>query len=513
MKLKYKIGAMLLSVCMLLQMFGITSQAASGSVKVTSASGTVGKNVTITCTTTCSSGPIGFASVVLTYSPSALEWVSGTNMAQGGSGSVRYEGVTPDGSSKTLSFSMTFKILKEGSHSVSVSTASASDIDESVFAPSKSGGTIKGTAPSTSGGNSGGNQGGNTQTGKDSNNKLSTLKVYPGTLSPSFNANVKSYNVTVPADTTKVTISATPQSTKAKVTVSGGNNLQHGLNTAKVIVVAENGSSTSYVITIMRGEDEKISVEGIDHTIDENFTEESIPAGFTRTKVSYKEREYEAIVNAKNTMHLVCLKNETESKFYIYDVESQEFSQLILIERGEGKYLIPLPLGDRVGKYKNAEVITIQLGEQYFDAWKIDEEFSIVYAMNQDGDELLYRYDIVEEIFQRYTDVELDLDLEEEKETLMFPSKYYMYAIAGLGGLCLILLIAMIYFIASRKQRHEARKKKMQRKLEKQRAKEAKIAEKERIAAEKERIAAEKAAEKQRLKEEKKLAKQKKKEQ
>ena len=478
MKFRYKIGAILLSICMLVQIFGITSQAASGSVKVSSGSGKVGNNVTITCTITCSSGPIGYGSVVLTYNPSALECVGTTNMAQGSSGSVRYTGVTSDGTTRSLSFSMTFKILKEGSHSVSVSTASASDVDEVEFTPSKSGGTIKGTVATNPSNPSGGGNGGTTN-GKDANNKLSTLKVYPGTLSPAFNANVKSYNVTVPDDVTKVTISATPQSTKAKVTVSGGDDLKRGLNTAKVVVVAESGASTAYVITIMRGEEEKISVEGIDYTIDENFTDESIPVGFNRTKITYKEREYEALVNAKNTLHLVCLKNEAESKFHIYDTESQEFSVLTMIERGEGKYIIPLALKDESGKYKNAEVITIQYGEQHFEAWKLDEEFSVLYAMNQDGEEVFYRYDSVEGVFQRYTDVELDLEPEEEGEKLLFPSKYYMYAIAGLGGFCLILLITMFYFVASRKHRHEKRKKKMQRKLEKEKRKEEKRIEKE----------------------------------
>lgn len=477
MKYKKKIGVVILSVCLLLQSFGIISQAASGSVSVGSASGTVGSNVTVKCTVTCSTGPIGYADVKLTYDQSALQWVSGTNMAQGGSGSVRYVGTTSDGASKSLSFNMTFSILKEGSHRVTVSTVSASDLDENSFAPSKSNGTITGTVPTTPnpGGNTGGgNQSGTTVPGKDSNNKLSSLKVYPGTLSPTFKASVKSYNVTVSKETTKVTVSAKAQSDKAKVTVSGGNNLQYGLNTVKVVVVAENGASTAYIISVMRGEDEKITLDGVDYTIDETFADDVIPEGFTRTKIQYNEREYEALTSAKDTLKLVCLKSATDSRFYIYEKETQAFSKLVLIERGEGKYVIPLSLQNRVDKYKNAEVITVQLQEQEFEAWKLDDEFCLVYAMNPEGDELLYRYDTVEEVFQRYTDMELDLEPTEEPEKLLFPSKYYMYAIAGLGGLCFILFICMVYFIASRKHRHEARKKKMQRKLEKQKAKEEK---------------------------------------
>ena len=157
--------------------------------------------------------------------------------------------------------------------------------------------------------------------------------------------------------------------------------------------------------------------------------------------------------------------------------------------------------------------MNVQVQGKNFEAWKLDEEFSIVYAVNQDGDELLYRYDSVEEIFQRFTDAELDLEPVEVKPGVAIPNKYYLYTIAGLAALCIILFVCVIYFVASQRHRHEVRKKKMQRKLEKQRAKEEKQRLKEERIAEKERIAAEKVAEKARRKEEKRLEKQRRKEQ
>ena len=517
MKCKYKIGAILLSICLILPIFGITTQAASGRISISKASGKVGSQVTISCTVTCTSGSIGTADVYVGYDQTKLQWVSGTNMATGGSGSVHYVGYATNATTKSLGFNMTFKILKEGTHSVYTTSVECYDFNEDSFAPGKASNTITGTVPTTPGGNSGsntgGNQGGTTQPGKDSNNKLSSLQVYPGSLSPNFSASVKSYNMTVSNDTEKVTISATPQSSKAKVTVSGGTNLQYGLNTAKVIVVAENGASTAYVITIMRGEEQKITVDGKDYVVDENFTDDQIPKNFSRTKIGYKERPYEGLVSAKETLKLLCLKDQTESKFFIYDQEAESFSELILIDRGEGKYIIPLSLEQRAEKYQNAEVMNVQVQGKNFEAWKLDEEFSIVYAVNQDGDELLYRYDSVEEIFQRFTDAELDLEPVEVKPGIAIPNKYYLYTIAGLASLCIILFVCVIYFVASQRHRHEVRKKKMQRKLEKQRAKEEKQRLKEERIAEKERIAAEKVAEKERRKEEKRLEKQRRKEQ
>ena len=100
MKYKCKIGAILLSICLILPIFGITTQAASGRISISKASGKVGSQVTISCTVTCTSGSIGTADVYVGYDQTKLQWVSGTNMATGGSGSVHYVGYATNATTK-----------------------------------------------------------------------------------------------------------------------------------------------------------------------------------------------------------------------------------------------------------------------------------------------------------------------------------------------------------------------------------------------------------------------------
>lgn len=511
MKFKNKIGAILLSVCLLLPVFSMIGYAAAGSVSISSKSGNVGSTVTVTCTIKCSSGPIGYADVTLTYDPSALQWISGTNMAQGGSGSVHYVGTTQDGTSSSLSFSMTYKILKAGSHKVSTSSASASDIDEVQFSPSKGSGTITGKAPTTTTPSNPSNND-KPQNNKDTNNKLSALQVYPGNLSPAFSGDTTSYTVSVPGDTTEVTISATPASSKATVSVSGGKDLKLGPNEAKVIVVSESGSSRAYTITIMCGEAEKIQIGNVEHTINENFKDDQIPPGFSRKQATYNNRQYEAVTNANGSLVLMNLKSGENTSFYIYNQEAKVFFDFVQIKFAEEKYIIPLPLNKDVVEFAEYETATLQVQGKNIEAWKLDEEFSVAYVMNQDGTELLYKYDNVDGTFQRYNDIKVE-DVEQAPiEKTWFPNEYYMYAIVGLGAFSLILLIAMIYFIASRKARHEGRKKKAIKRQEKQRAKEERQREKEARELEKHRQILEEEREKQRRIEEKKMAKQKAKE-
>lgn len=520
-----KIGGFFLSICLLFALLSGEAFAASAKVSVSSASGNVGNTVTVTCSATTSGTAIGGADITLKYDPAALTVVNCSSGASGSSGSVYYSGYATSGGLTNLSFTVSFKILKSGTHSISVTSADVYDYEAaSSVSTSSSGGKITGKVPTTNNNTNNNNTNNNKpQNNKDTNNKLSALQVYPGNLSPAFNGDTTSYTVSVPGDTTEVTISATAASSKATVSVSGGKDLKLGPNEAKVIVVAESGASKAYTITIMCGELEKIQIGGAEYTINENFSDDQIPTGFSRKKATYNSRQYEAVTNASGSLVLMNLKSSENTSFYIYNQEAKEFYDFVQIKFAEGKYMIPLPLSKDVAEFATYGTVTLQVQGKSIDAWKLDEEFSVVYAMNQDGKEVLYKYDSVDGTFQRYNDIKVEDVDQAPIEKTWFPNEYYMYAIVGLGALSLILLIAMIYFIASRKARHEGRKKKAIKRQEKQRAKEERQREKEarelekyrqilEEEREKERQIEEKRMAKQKAKEEKKLAKQKKRE-
>jgi len=60
------------------------------------------------------------------------------------------------------------------------------------------------------------------------------------------------------------------------------------------------------------------------------------------------------------------------------------------------------------------------------------------------------------------------MEVEEEEEQNSFLDKYGLYIIIGLAAMAFILLCTVIYFIATRNHKHNARKRKMMKKLEKQ---------------------------------------------
>lgn len=487
-----KIGVLLLSICLLVPIFSNEAWAASGSVKVSSASGTVGSTVTITCTASISGASMGGADIVLVYDASKLTLISCSSGASGSSGGVYYSQSATSAGQKSLSFSVTFKIEKEGSHSVSVTSAEIYDWDDAQsVATNKSDGTITGKVPETNdndpddnNNNNGGGNNNNTTTpdnSKSSNNKLSSLKVYPGTLSPAFSAGTSQYTVEVDEDVTEVTISATAQHNKAKVSVSGGKNLQIGSNTAKVVVTAENGNVRSYKITIVRKEKEEpateVTIDGKTYTINEALEEEDIPEGFAKENVVYDSKEYVGAVFEKGALNLLSLTDEEEkSAFYIYDSEKQQFYPFLQMQISEVRHIILLPMENDIEGLPAGEESEVTLQGITFSAWKEAEGNTyILHVMNDEGTAGFYRYDTVDLTWQRYLEVVHVEENEDTDETDVQPEatenflqKYDMHIIAGLAALVVLLLVIVICLLVKRKPSNHARRKKYRKRKKKE---------------------------------------------
>lgn len=83
---------------------------------------------------------------------------------------------------------------------------------------------------------------------KSTNSNLYDLKIDGKTID-GFSKDKKNYNLGV-TDLDKITISAIQEDSKATISGVGELNLKYGENTFKIIVKAENGSTSTYIITI-----------------------------------------------------------------------------------------------------------------------------------------------------------------------------------------------------------------------------------------------------------------------
>lgn len=484
---------LIISIMLSVMMLGNTSFAASGSVQLSGGSANVGSTVTVKGTVKCSSGKMGAASVVMTFDPSALQYVSGSSGTNGGSGSVQYAGYG-DGSVTSLSFSVKFKVLKEGSHKVSVSSADGYNFDEQQLTMSKGSATVKGVVPEPEKPSQGsddtqkpeqnGNSGTqkpdkdqNTET-KSSNSKLQALKVYPGTLSPAFSAGTGRYTVKVGQDVTDVTISATAQDSKARISVSGGKNLSEGSNTARVVVTAEDGSSRSYVITIIRGEEPEnkepekeavtINLDGAMYTLNENISQEELPTGFEVSKVTYQGTEYQGASHTKGELELLYL-TDAEGKQRFVICKDSKLYPFLQVQISEIRYIVLLPW-EMGTKEATSELTYLELQEKQFSALKEEnQETYVFYVMTNEGLFGYYRYDKVDDTFQRIiVSQEADVVETPQNKTEGFLEQYrheINFALLILEGLVMVLLIVILTiriakFMGKRNQQEEHKKEK-----------------------------------------------------
>lgn len=465
---------------MLLPMFSTSVLAAGGSATVSGGSGTVGSNVTVKVSVS-SDTPMAGAQITLNYG-SGLEYAGASSGAvSGGGGSVRYAETTSEAGGKTyFGFSVTFKVVSAGSHSVSITQAKAPTIDGSAVNFSKGSATITGKEPAptpppapTPAPTPAPNptpaptpaptpEPTTPEETKSSNNNLKSLSVSPGSLEPAFSAGQKNYTIKVPEGTTEVKITAVPEDNKAKVSVSGGKNLKPGVNNAKVIVKAENGAVNNYLLTIQCGEETvpvvpeevKIDIDGKDYTIDESFTDDQIPAGFEKSTVTYKDTEYVALKSGKEKITLVSLKNpEGTAEFYIYDQKKDTFYPYLEIKLSDTKSIIILQMNNDKNMPKHMEKAVLNLQDKEFKAWKY-KDFYVVKVMNNEGKTELYRYDQIENTFQRF-----DLDewknlneLENGSDSkvlkmLSVPAKFLDYILIGMIAVIMLLLIIVILCI------------------------------------------------------------------
>jgi hypothetical protein len=242
-------------VVLFIALFGsISSVFAAGSVNVSLSadknSVVVNNNVVITINLSnisgASDGKAYGCNGYLNYDTQYLEytgrtamndWAANVKTETGRLKLMIYDGMLENGVSNGGIVKLTFKAIKTGSTTISLSDIVISDKAGAALTPTLSNKTITITEPAPV---------------LDSNSKLSDLKVN-GTTVSGFSGNTKNYTVTVPRDTTSVDLAATAASSKAKrVEGTGTKNITQESQTFTIRCIAENDSYTDYNVTIKK---------------------------------------------------------------------------------------------------------------------------------------------------------------------------------------------------------------------------------------------------------------------
>lgn len=432
----------LITISLIVSMFIIGDvKAASGSVSVKASSQTaiVGKNVTVTVNIS-STSTLGSWEAVISYDTAKLRLVSSTATGQ------RMVGYG-DGKKKSTSYTFTFNTIASGKANIYISSARIVDFDSVTDIATSKGSTTVTLKTQAE-----------IESSYSKNNYLSSLSIEGKELTPGFNKDTLEYTVEMEPDTTKVIVNASKEDGTATVTGNGEIAVNDGDNKLEIAVTAQNGNVRKYIINVKVKEHNpiEVTVDGKKYTVVRKKASLTGPANYNETTTKINDEDVPAFNSDITKYTLVGLKDEAGTiALYIYDNNTykkyQELSfNKIIINLTEPK-MIP----------KNYKKTKIKFNDQEIIAYKLNKnsKYALIYGMNvETGKENLYVYDTIENTVQIYNTEEVD-ELKKENDL-------YLKIIIGLtGGVSLLLITFMIILMKKNsKQKHGIDKKKKKRK-------------------------------------------------
>lgn len=432
-------------ITIILIMVPLSVNAASGTIKVTSSTstGTVGNTITYTVMLS-SSSKIGSWEMTLNYDSSYLSLSSttaenNTKMADSSSSGTY---------SKTYTY--TFKILKSGSSTVSVSSYKVyafSDMSSMSITPTGKTVTFKTQAQ--------------IEASYSSDNTLSSLEVDGYGFDEEFSKTTYEYNVTVPEDTENITISADKNNYYASVSGTGEKAVQSGVNTFEIKVTAQNGDEQTYKINVNVVDENPIvlAFASEEYTVVKIAEYLTGPDSFTESTIEIDEIDVPCFVNEVLGYTLIGLKDENgDIELYIYD-ESGSYEVYSEIS-SDNLTVIYLGVGDKIDGYTKSSA---NINEKNVAVYKLndDSRFSVFYGKNvYTGEETYYLYDEIDGTMMVFDDEyarTLENSLTEYEEIIL-------YFAAALSFTFLLLIISLL--TRKKKKKHKKNKEKLENKEE-----------------------------------------------
>jgi len=310
---------------------------------------TVGEDVLVYITIS-SDDLFGDFEAYLTYDDTILEYRAGASSITGNSGILKISDIDVSDGSNTRKYALKFEALKIGNCQITFNERAMVYDYESGSEMSVSSNVLSVGVKAT-------------QTAS-SNTNLITLKTSPAALEPSFDPTVYHYSANVESEVENLIVSAVPEDAKATVSMSGNNFLQEGKNKVIVTVLAESGAVIEYTIDVLRS-------PKIEDTTDTE-EEDTVIGGDLSTKHGSIE-----------------VVREDGLYYVIYGGKYQ-------ITQPDSNVMIP------DGYIKTQIIVSDVSITAYSLKDDLENDFLLIYAMNELGEVGFYQYDRKERTIQRF---------------------------------------------------------------------------------------------------------------
>ena len=378
--------AFVLGFFLLLPLFKVS--AASANIKVSGASKTVvvGNTVKVTITVS-SSTALGSWNFDVKYDSSKLTFVSSTL-----EGSTRSVGYAPNGSTKSKSYTITFRAKSSGSARVWIANSLVYAYNETELSSSDGSYTFNLITKEQ------------LEASYSKNNNLQSLTVEGYSLNPKFDKNVLSYSLELENGVESVNINAKAEDSKASVRGTGVKQLTEGDNQFIIRVTAENGTTKDYVLNIVVKELNPVyvTVDEEEYTVLRKTNGLPIPSTFTESSTFIGEEEVPIFESAITGYRIIALKDK-EGNISFFKMEGDTyipyhetaFNGITIFSLMPNKKDIP------EGYQANGEVLIDSIKIPIYTS--SSQSYPLIYAINiETGEKNWYTYDEEERTLQRF---------------------------------------------------------------------------------------------------------------
>ena len=351
---------------------------------------------------------------------------------------------------KSKTYTYTFKAISSGSSTISIKSYEVLGYDEKRMSTSVYSKTIKVITQSQ------------LEASYSKNNDLKSLSVEGLTLSPKFDDDTTKYTVNAGANTTSVTIKATAEDSKSKVSGTGKKSVSEGENKFKIVVTAQNGSTKTYTVIVNVTDPKPIEVVINDqkYTVVKRESNLEKVEDFTSKTIKINDQNIPSLFNKENNITLVGLKNsDSDIKLFIYNAEDNSYKEFNDITLSKLR-IIPLSMDKKINDYKSE---TIKIDNVDVEALNVNDHIYIIKAKNLDtAEEEYYFYDIDNNTVIKYYDGEkenspiiINTDVSPYKKTIML-----------LGIETVVIIFILICILIRKVNRNKRKREYLQKKIE-----------------------------------------------
>lgn len=244
------------------------------------------------------------------------------------------------------------------------------------------------------------------QENSDVNLRLESLSVSKGTLSPDFDLDHYTYDVTVDSSVKSIEIDAKAQDESVNIDGLGKKTLDQEASTFEIITSFE-GQTSTYTLTVHKRQ-RGLIVKNKKGEEFEIVNEASTLDGFEEHRFMIEDQEVFGLSSSsKNILLVSCLNEKQEKNYYIYNEDKNLIESIYIPVTLFLKNYAVVDIKEDEELNTGFKEADIEIDSQVLPGYEFESKdfknYALLYLMDENGDKNFYQFERSENTLQKYS--------------------------------------------------------------------------------------------------------------